>query len=157
MDILLLSIGKISTPWIKEGIEIFESRIQKYINFTAYPLPDIKTSKSFTKERQKEEEGKLILNQISTSDFVVLMDEKGKEYTSRAFAEWIQKQMNTGRKRLVFIIGGPFGFSEAVYSRADAFIALSKMTLTHEMAKVFLTEQLYRALTIIKGEQYHHD
>ena len=157
MEICLLSIGKISSSWIKQGIDLFESRIGNYIKFSSVLIPDIKNSKSLSKENIKEEEGKLILNTLSPSDFVVLMDERGREYTSGEFALWMQKQMNSGRKRLIIIIGGPYGFSERVYARADAKIALSKMTYTHEIAKLILTEQLYRAMTILKGEPYHHD
>lgn len=157
MEICVLSIGKISTPWIKEGIEQFESRIKNYVKFNPNILLDLKGQKSFTIDKIKEEEGRLILNSLNQGDLVILMDEKGKEFTSRGFSEWIQKQMNTGKKRLVLIIGGPYGFSQDVYSRADTMIALSKMTLTHEMAKLLLTEQIYRALTILKGEPYHHD
>lgn len=157
MEICVLSVGKISSPWIMQGLELFESRIKKYIKFSTLIIPDIKNTKSLSKENIKEEEGKAILNNLQSSDFVVLMDERGKEFTSREFAEWIQKQMNSGKKRLVIIIGGPFGFSENVYTRTDFKIALSKMTFTHEMAKLVLTEQIYRSMTILKGEPYHHD
>lgn len=157
MEICVLSVGKISTSWIKDGIELFESRIGKYIKFSVITVPDIKNAKNLSKESLKEEEGKFIMSNIIQSDYVVLMDEGGKELTSRDFASWIQKQMNSGRKRLVMIIGGPFGFSQDIYQRADFKVALSKMTFTHEMAKLILSEQLYRAMTILKGEPYHHD
>lgn len=157
MEICVLSVGKISTSWIKDGIELFESRIGKYIKFSCITVPDIKNAKNLSKESLKEEEGKFIMSNILQSDYVVLMDEGGKELTSRDFASWIQKQMNSGRKRLVMIIGGPFGFSQDIYQRADFKVALSKMTFTHEMAKLILSEQLYRAMTILKGEPYHHD
>ena len=157
MELCILSIGKISTDWINEGIQNFDSRIGKYLKFSSIILPDIKNVKSLTKESIKEEEGKVILQALNPSDYVILMDEKGKEYTSRELSGWLQKQMNSGRKRMVFILGGPYGFSETVYLRADSKIALSKLTFTHEMAKLFLTEQLYRSLTILKGEPYHHD
>ena len=157
MEICVLSVGKISTSWIKDGIELFESRIGKYIKFSGITVPDIKNAKNLSKESLKEEEGKFIMSNIIQSDYVVLMDEGGKELTSRDFASWIQKQMNSGRKRLVMIIGGPFGFSQDIYQRADFKVALSKMTFTHEMAKLILSEQLYRAMTILKGEPYHHD
>ena len=157
MEICVLSVGKISSTWIQQGIELFETRIGKYLKFSTIILPDIKNAKSLSIETIKEEEGKLILNKLQPSDHVVLMDEKGKEYSSREFADWIQRQMNSGRKRLVIIIGGPFGFSNSVYERANSKIALSKMTFTHEMAKLVLSEQIYRAMTILKGEPYHHD
>ena len=157
MEICVLSVGKISNPWIKKGIEEFMTRLSNYIKLNSIVIPDIKNSKSLSVDKIKEEEGKSLLNCLSPSDIVVLMDEKGKELTSRGFSEWIQKQMNTGRKRLIIIIGGPFGFSQDVYSRADSLISLSKMTFTHEMAKLILTEQIYRAMTILRGEPYHHD
>lgn len=157
MEICILSIGKINNPWLSEGIKSYESRISNYIKFSINILPDIKNVKNLTKENIKEEEGRLILANISGSDLVVLLDEKGQEFTSREFADWIQKKLNSGRKKLVLIIGGPYGFSKNVYDRADSKIALSKMTFTHEMAKLLLIEQLYRAMTILRGEPYHHD
>lgn len=157
MEICVLSIGKISTNWILEGLNQFEPRINRYNKFSSIILPDVKNSKSLSKETLKEEEGRLIISQLNSSDHVVIMDEKGIEFTSRGYAEWIQKQMNTGKKRLVIVIGGPYGFSKDVYARADSKIALSLMTFTHEMAKLIVTEQIYRAMTILKGEPYHHD
>lgn len=157
MEISIISVGKISTDWILKGLETYRSRIGKYIKFSPIIIPDIRNAKSMPIETVKEEEGKLIINSLQTSDFVVLCDEKGKEFTSRLFADWIQKQMNSGKKRLALIIGGPFGFSKDVYERANFKIALSQMTLTHEMANLMLTEQIYRAMTILKGEPYHHD
>ena len=157
MEICVLSIGKISSSWIQQGIDQFQNRISRFIKFSTIIIPDIKNARSLSIENLKEEEGKAILINLNSSDYVVLMDEKGKEFTSRGFSDWIQKQMNAGRKRLVIIIGGPFGFSQDVYSRADLLIALSMMTFTHEMAKLVLTEQIYRAMTILRGEPYHHD
>ena len=157
MEICVISVGKVVSEWISKGIGIFESRIAHYIKYSSLTIPDIKNSKSLSIENIKEEEGKAILAHINSSDFIVLMDEKGKEFTSREFASWNQKKMNSGIKRLVIIIGGPYGFSQTLYSKANSLIALSKMTLTHEMARLILTEQLYRAMTILKGEQYHHD
>ena len=157
MEITCVSVGKVSNPWLRQGIDIFESRISKYIKFSSVIVPDLKNSKNLSKESIKEEEGKAILNLLNSSDYVVLLDEKGKEFTSKEFAFWIQKQMNTGKKRILLVIGGPFGFSETVYFRADFKIALSKMTFPHEMAKLILTEQIYRCMTILKGEPYHHD
>lgn len=157
MEICIISVGKISSSWIEEGVELYEQRISRYISYSSITIPDVKNSKNLTIEKIKEEEGKAILGKLASSDFVVLSDEKGHEYTSREFAEWIQKQMNTGRKRLVMVIGGPFGFSKEVYQRSDQKISLSRMTLTHEMARLMLTEQTYRAMTILRGEPYHHD
>lgn len=157
MDIVLLSIGKVSSSWIKEGISLFESRIEKYLKFVNKELPDIKNGKSLAIDKIKELEGKILISEFCSSDIVVLLDEKGKEYSSRDFSVWVQKQLSTGKKRLLFVIGGPYGFSEEVYKNADFKISLSKMTFTHEMAKLFFTEQIYRAMTILKGEPYHHD
>ncbi|MCH5240420.1 MAG: 23S rRNA (pseudouridine(1915)-N(3))-methyltransferase RlmH [Muribaculaceae bacterium] len=157
MEISLLSIGKISAGWIQEGIGIFEKRLPRYIKYSSIILPDIRNVKSLTQDQIKEEEGRQILSRLEAADFVVLMDERGIEYTSRGFSEWIQKQMNSGRKRLVLVIGGPYGFSEEVYQRADLKMSISKMTFTHEMAKLVVTEQIYRAFTILRGEPYHHD
>lgn len=152
-----MSVGKVMTAWIQEGVDLYGNRISKYIKFSPLIVPDIKNAKSLPKEMVKESEGKEILKQIFPSDYMILMDEKGKDLTSREFSDWIVKQMNSGKKRLVLVIGGPYGFSQAVYDRCDAKIALSKMTFTHEMAKLILTEQIYRAFTIMKGEPYHHD
>lgn len=157
MEICILNVGKVESEWLAKGILLFESRIEKYIRFSLITVPDIKNAKSLSKEAIKEEEGKGLLSHLSSSDFVVLMDEKGKEQTSREFSMWLQKQMNSGRKKVVLVIGGPYGFSKNIYSRADALLSLSKMTFTHEMAKLILTEQVYRAMTILRGEPYHHD
>ena len=157
MEICVVCIGKTSTQWIQEGLSHFESRIIKYIKFSSINIPDIKNVKSLSVDLIKEAEGKAILKCLNRSDFVVLMDERGKEFTSKEYADWFQRQMNSGIKRLVIIVGGPYGFSKDVYARADSLISLSKMTFTHEMAKLILTEQLYRAFTILKGEPYHHE
>ena len=157
MEIRIISIGKVSVKWIKDGIEEYSSRLGKYVKFSIKEIPDIKQSGNKPIEKIKELEGISILNELSSSDFFVVMDEKGHEYSSREFAVWIEKIMASGKKRLSLVIGGPFGFSQAVYDRADHKIALSKMTFTHEMAKLICTEQLYRAMSILKGEPYHHD
>ena len=152
-----MSIGRVSLPWIKQGVDTFKQRISKYAKFSLKELPDIRNAGSLPLSRIKEEEGKLILNEITQSDLICILDEKGKEFTSREFSHWVQKQLASGRKRLVFIIGGPFGFSQDVYDRGDYKLSLSKMTFTHEMAKLFFTEQIYRAFTILNNEPYHHD
>ena len=125
--------------------------------FSVTHLPDVKASKSLTEERQKEMEGEMVLASLQPGDFLVLLDERGKEFTSREFAAFIDKKMVTVAKRLIFLVGGPYGFSKAVYNRADDKISLSKMTFSHEMVRLFFTEQLYRAMTILRGEPYHHD
>ena len=157
MEILLMSVGKVNSPWITKGLEEFEKRLSKYMKFSAKIIPDIRNTKSLTKEQIKISEGKSILAEILGSDYVVLLDEKGEEFSSQKFSSWLEKKMASGKKRIIFIIGGPFGFSEEVYAKADSKIALSKMTFTHEMAKLFFTEQLYRAFTILNNEPYHHE
>lgn len=157
MEICILNIGKTGAEWTQKGIETYVARLVRYCKFSMLSLPDIKNAKTLSKDMIKEEEGKLIIGSVSSSDFVVLLDEKGREFNSHEFADWMQKQMNTGRKRLVMVIGGPYGFSSSVYNRADAKIALSRMTFTHEMARLLLLEQVYRGFTILRGEPYHHD
>lgn len=157
MDIILLSVGKINSRWIADGISEFEKRISKYVRFLPKILPDIRKASSLPKEKIKSLEGDNLLAEISPGDFVVILDEKGDEFSSTAWANRLQKLMVSGRKRVVFIIGGPFGFSDEIYNRADAKMALSKMTFTHEMAKLFFTEQIYRAFTILNNEPYHHE
>lgn len=157
MEITILSVGKVASPWIAKGIEEFEKRLSRYIKFSSKLIPDIRNSKALTKDLIKIEEGKNLLTEINPSDFVILLDERGKEFSSQSFSHWIEKQLSSGKKRIVFVIGGPFGFSEAIYQRSDSQLSLSKMTFTHEMAKLFFTEQIYRAFTILNNEPYHHD
>lgn len=157
MEIVLLAVGKTRTGFVIEGINEYVSRLKRYIPFSFIELPDIKTTKVTTPDMQKSSEGEIILKKIVPSDYVVLLDERGVEYTSTAFAAWMQRQMASGRKRLMFVIGGPYGFSEAVYQRADAKLSLSKMTFNHEMVRMFFIEQVYRGMTILRGEPYHHD
>lgn len=157
MDILLLVIGKTSQKFIRDGLEEYLKRLKRYISYRIEIVPDIKSPKSLTEETQKEKEGEAILNQISQSDLLILLDEKGKDYTSMEFASFIQKTLASGRKRAVFLIGGPYGFSDKVYKRANGMVSLSRMTFTHEMVRLFFTEQLYRAMTILRGEPYHHE
>lgn len=157
MKITFLNIGKNNDKEIQKLIERYVSRISHYVKFEQKILPDVRQSKSLSTEKQKEIEGKSILNIIGEGCFVVLLDERGKQYTSRGFAEMIERHLIRGTRDLVFVVGGPYGFSEQVYDRADDMLSLSKMTLTHEMVRLFFTEQVYRAFTIIKGENYHHD
>ncbi len=155
MEIQLITIGKTSIPFVKQGIEIYSKRLTRYIKFSLRELPDIKNSRNMPESRQKEE-GSQILSSVSQGDTVVLLDERGKEFTSVEFASFIEKRMAAGGKRLVFVVGGPYGFSDEVYSRADFKVSLSRMTFNHEMVRLFFTEQLYRGMTIINGEPYHH-
>ncbi len=131
-------------------------RLGFYISFEILIIPDLKKTKSLTETQQKQKEGELLLKHLEPSDEVILLDEKGKSYSSVAFSEVLQKKMNSGIKNLVFIIGGPYGFSEEVYSRANGKISLSAMTFSHQMVRLFFIEQLYRAFTILKNEPYHH-
>lgn len=157
MEIILLAIGKTSQDFVIDGINEYLKRLKRYVAYSIVCLSDVKGAKSLAQDLQKEKEGTMILSQLSDSDLCVLLDERGKEYCSRDFATTIQKWMASGKKRIVFVVGGPYGFSEAVYRRSDAMVSLSKMTFTHEMVRLFFTEQVYRAMTILKGEPYHHD
>lgn len=156
MDIELMTVGKTTSKVISQGIEEYVKRLRRYIPYSINVLPDVKNAGKLKPILQKESEGEMILSKLSMSDYVVLLDERGKEYTSVEFASFIERQMVAGRKRVVFIVGGPYGFSDAVYERADTEVSLSKMTFNHEMVRLFFTEQVYRAMTILKGEPYHH-
>lgn len=157
MKITLIAVGKTSTDYVARGIEEFLKRVNRYIPMELCVIPDIKASKTLTEECQKQREGQAIIGALQPGDIVVLLDERGKELTSREFSAMIERRMVQGLKRLVFVIGGPYGFSHDVYSRADEKLSLSRMTFTHEMVRLFFTEQLYRAMTIMRGEPYHHD
>jgi len=156
MKIKLVTIGKTDERYLKEGIEKYVARLKHYVDFEIKEIADVKMGKKQNISIQKELEGKEILKFITKSDFVVLLDEKGREFSSRSYAEFIQKRMNAGLN-LVFVIGGPFGFSEEVYAQSNQKIALSQMTFSHQMVRLFFTEQLYRSFSILKGEKYHHD
>lgn len=155
MKIKLLQIGNTDENYLKEGIEKYVLRLQHYCKFEQEVIPDIKTSKNVTHELQKQKEGASILSKIEKSDFVVLLDEQGKEFNSVGFADFLQKRMNSGLD-ITLVIGGPFGFSKEVYDRANMKLALSQMTFSHQMVRLFFIEQLYRGFTILKGEKYHH-
>ena len=156
MTIKLLCIGKTDNRELKQLIEVYKKRLQFYNKFELDIIPDLKKTKSLDENQQKEKEGELILAKVQNSDFLVLLDENGKEFSSEKFSAYIQKRLNSGLKQLIFVIGGPYGFSEAVYQRADSKVALSQMTFSHQMVRLFFTEQLYRAFTILKNEPYHH-
>lgn len=157
MNIKLLAIAKTDQEYLKEGIGIYEKRLKHYINFEIKVIPDLKNASNLSKDQQKAEEGKLLLKDISNTDFLILLDERGKTFSSINFSKYIQSQMNNSVRNLIFIIGGPYGFSEEVYKRANAKISFSEMTFSHQMIRLFFVEQLYRAFTIIKGEPYHHE
>ena len=151
----LILVGKTINKHFMVGISDYVERIGHYMSFTITVIPELKNTKNLSEEQQKENEGELILKIIQPSDTVVLMDEHGSEFRSIEFANWLQKRQQTAR-RLVFIIGGPYGFSQTVYSRANEKISLSRMTFSHQMVRLIFIEQLYRAFTIMKGEPYHH-
>lgn len=150
-------VGKTGSQNLRQGIEEYTRRINRYIPFDIVELPDVKTSRKLTEEKQKEAEGEMMLQRIQPTDFVVLLDEHGREMTSREFSANLEKKALTVSKQLYFIIGGPYGFSPAVYARANEKLSLSKMTFPHELIRLFFTEQLYRAMTIQRNEPYHHD
>lgn len=156
MNIKLIAVGKTDNLALQQLISTYEKRLSYYINFELQLLPDIKNSKSLSEEQQKIKEGELILSYVEPSHHLILLDERGKEYTSIAFADELQKKMNTGIKQLTFVIGGPYGFSQAVYQRANSKLSLSKLTFSHQMIRLFFVEQLYRAFTILRNEPYHH-
>ena len=156
MNIKLIAIGKTDSAALQQLISTYEKRLVRYINFELQLLPDIKNSKSLTEELQKIKEGELILSNVESSHYLILLDERGKEYTSVAFADELQKKMNTSIKQLTFVIGGPYGFSQEVYNRANGKLSLSKLTFLHQMIRLFFIEQLYRAFTILRNEPYHH-
>ena len=156
MTIKLLQLGKTADSYVLSGIKDFENRLKHYCKFETLSLNLKKNIKFSNIELQKAEEAKLLLANINDNAFVILLDENGQQYTSEKFAQIIQSKLNTVTSEIIFVIGGPFGFSEEMYKRANHQLALSKMTLTHQMVRLFFTEQLYRAFTILKGEKYHH-
>ncbi|MCX6238981.1 MAG: 23S rRNA (pseudouridine(1915)-N(3))-methyltransferase RlmH [Bacteroidia bacterium] len=157
MKILLLTIGNTDKKYMKEGLDDYVKRLSFYMSFEMKVIPDIKNRNSLTEELQKEKEGQLILNQVSSGDFLILLDERGTEFSSIEFSKWIEKKMISGIRQIVFVIGGPYGFSNTVYQRSDFKISLSKMTFSHQMVRIIFVEQIYRAMTIIKNEPYHHE
>ena len=157
MKIDLLSIGKTDNRLFKEIIDEYVKRLNYYIPFEDIYIPDIKNRKSISEVEQKNLEGDKLIKALELTDYIVLLDDKGKKFNSSGFANYIEKKMYTVPKRLVFIIGGPYGFSKSVYNIANEKISLSEMTFTHQMVRMIFTEQLYRAMTIINNEPYHHE
>jgi 23S rRNA (pseudouridine1915-N3)-methyltransferase len=157
MKITLLTVGKTDRDWVKQGLDIYVSRLKHYIPFTIVEIPELKNVSALTKDQIKTREGELILKNIRPTDDVILMDERGREYTSVELAKVIQEKISYVGKDMVFVIGGAYGFSQDVYSRANSKISLSKMTFSHQMVRAIFAEQLYRAFTIMKGEPYHHE
>lgn len=156
MKTALILVGKTNDSHLQAIINDYAERITHYMPFEIIVIPELKNTKSLSEEQQKVREGELIMKQLTAQDTVILLDERGKQYRSLEFAKWIEKQQLTAR-RLVFVIGGPYGFSPAIYDRANGKISLSAMTFSHQLVRTIFTEQLYRACTIIKGEPYHHE
>lgn len=156
MQIKLIAIGKTDNKQLLTLIEDYKKRLSHYIKFDFEIIPDIKNVKHLSEAQQKDKEGELILSKVNKSDTLILLDENGKQMDSVAFSAYLQKHMNSGIKTLIFVIGGPYGFSETVYKRANGKLGLSKMTFSHQMIRLFFVEQLYRGFTILKNEPYHH-
>lgn len=157
MKITLLTVGKTDKDWVRQGMDIYISRMKHYIPFSVVEIPELKNVSSLSEEQIKTKEGELILKNIRPADDVVLLDERGREYSSVEFAKVLQDKISYTCKDIVFIIGGAYGFSEAVRQRAGGKISLSRMTFSHQMVRAIFVEQLYRAFTIMKGEPYHHE
>jgi len=157
MKIKLLAIGKTDDKNLHQLIEVYQKRLQHYIKFELEIISDIKNVKNLSEAQQKEKEGELILSKLQNTDQLILLDDKGKQFTSIEFSQYLQKKMNSGIKQLVFVIGGPYGFSDAVYKKSQRKLSLSKMTFSHQMIRLFIVEQIYRGFTILKNEPYHHE
>jgi len=157
MKITLLVVGKTEDKYLIEGMEKYLNRLKHYITFNMIVIPELKNTKNLTEAQQKTKEAESILKQVNNLDVVVLLDEKGKKYTSVSFSNYLNKQMIGSVQHLVFVIGGPYGFDESVYKRANSSLSLSEMTFSHQMVRLFFIEQLYRAFSILKGEPYHHE
>ena len=157
MTIELILIGKTDSKEIASLMELYVRRVNHYCRFAVTTLPDVRNTRSLTERQQRAAEGEAILRQLRDGDYVVLLDERGEEMRSVEFAYWLQKRMNSGVKRLVLVIGGPYGFSDEVYRRADAKLSLSRMTFSHQIVRAIFAEQIYRAFTILHNEPYHHE
>ena len=157
MKILLLVVGKTDEDYIFDGVDKYRNRLKHYMRFEYEEIPDLKNRKTLSKDQQKKIEADLIFSRLKMGDKVVLLDEKGSSYDSVEFSKYLQKKMNSGIKRLVFIVGGPYGFYTSIYDKYQDKLSLSKMTFSHQMVRLFLCEQLYRAMTILKNEPYHHE
>lgn len=155
MKIKLLVVGKTDEAYLQSGIDKYLDRLKHYVSFEIITIKDVKLGKKQNIELQKEEEANVILEKINSNDYLIILDEKGKEYSSSNFSDYIQKRINAGQN-LIFLIGGPFGFSQRIYNRANDKLALSQLTFSHQMVRLFFIEQVYRAFTILRGEKYHH-
>lgn len=153
----LILIGKTDLKEVAALVEQYVRRVNFYCRFSVTTLPDVRNTRSMTAKQQRTAEGEAILRQLTEGDYVVLLDERGTEYRSVEFAQWLQKRLNSGPKRLVLVIGGPYGFSDEVYARADSLLSLSRMTFSHQIVRAIFAEQIYRAFTILRNEPYHHE
>jgi len=156
MKLILLQTGKTTEKYITEGVSNYNERIKKYLSFDTITIPELRKTKNMPINEQKNREGEKIAEQINNEDYVILLDERGKEFDTIGFAAFLERSFILRKKRLVFVIGGPWGFSEDIYKRSDASVSLSKMTFSHQVVRLLFTEQLYRALSVIKGDPYHH-
>lgn len=156
MQVTLLCIGKTGKKFLEEGEQEYLKRLRHYISFQMQIIPDLKQAKSLSQNQVKQREGELILEKVGAADTLILLDEKGKEYSSLDFSGYLQDQFNRGGKHIYFVVGGPYGFSDDVYQRANGKISLSRMTFSHQMIRLFFIEQVYRAMTILRNEPYHH-
>lgn len=157
MKITLLTVGKTDKDWVRQGLDIYVSRLKHYIPFSIVEIPELKNASAMSKEQIKTKEGELILKNIRSTDDVILLDERGKEFSSVELAKIIQDKISYVGKDIVYVIGGAYGFSDAVYQRADSKLSLSRMTFSHQMVRAIFAEQIYRAFTIMRGEPYHHE
>ena len=157
MKITLLTVGKTDVKWVREGLDLYKSRLVHYIPFSVQEIPELKNVSALSHDQIKVKEGALIMKEIKPSDEVILLDEHGREYRSIEFASMIEEKLSRGNRDIVFVIGGAYGFSQEVYDRANGKMSLSKMTFSHQMVRTIFVEQLYRAFTIMRGEPYHHE
>jgi 23S rRNA (pseudouridine1915-N3)-methyltransferase len=157
MNIELIVVGKTDSREVEALVEMYSKRINRYCKFAVTTIADVRNTKNMAPSRQKQLEGELILRQVGEGDYLVLMDERGAQYSSMEYADWLQKRMLSGVKRLLIVIGGPYGFSQEVYDRANGKVSLSRMTFSHQIVRAIFTEQLYRAFTILHNEPYHHE
>ena len=157
MKITLLTVGRTDVEWVRKGLDLYVSRLRHYVPFSLIEIPELKNVSALARGQIKQKEGELVLKALKPSDCVILLDERGREYRSIEFASMLEDRMSRGGRDLVFVVGGAYGFSDAVYSRSDEKISLSKMTFSHQMVRTIFAEQLYRAFTIMKGEPYHHE
>ncbi len=156
MKVSFWLIGKTNESYLETGISIFQKRLERYLPFSIETWPDVKNAAKLTPPLLKDKEGEMILSKLKNEDFLILLDENGKQYRSEDFAQYLEHLLQLSYRRIVFLVGGAYGFSDAIYQRANARIALSKMTFSHQMVRLFFVEQLYRAMTILKNEPYHN-